>query len=144
MKALFCYNEKDFRIEEVRKPSISDDEMLIEMINCGLCGSDITKIFDPGYKKPAIYGHEVVGEVVEAGPEVKKFKEGDIVVAAHHIPCGKCHYCRHGNHTMCDMFKETNIYPGGFCQYIRLSPVHIENTTFLLPEKSDPDRKSVV
>jgi len=136
MKALFCYNEKDFRIEEVGRPSISDDDMLIELINCGLCGSDITKIFDPG-DKPAIYGHEVVGRVVETGLKVKKFKRGDIVVAAHHIPCGKCHYCRHGNHTMCSIFKRTNIYPGGFCQYIRLSAEHIQNTTFKIPEGAD-------
>jgi len=136
MKALLCYNEKDFRIEEVDRPSISNDDMLIELINCGLCGSDITKIFDPG-DKPAIYGHEVVGRVVETGPEVKKFKNGDIVVAAHHIPCGKCHYCMHGIHTMCSMFKRTNIYPGGFCQYIRLSADHIQNTTFKIPEGTD-------
>jgi len=137
MKALLCYSEKDFRIEEVDRPSISDDDMLIEMINCGLCGSDITKIFDPGDKKPAIYGHEIVGKVVDTGPEVKKFKKGDIVIAAHHIPCGQCHYCRHGNHTMCSMFKRTNIYPGGFCQYIRLSADHINNTTFKIPEGAD-------
>ncbi len=134
MKALLCYNEKDFRMEEIDKPSISDDDILIEMINCGLCGSDIIKIFDPRDKKPAVYGHEVVGKVVEAGSNVEKFKIGDTVIAAHHIPCGQCHYCRHGNHTMCKMFKSTNIFPGGFCQYIRLSADHIENTTFKIPE----------
>jgi len=133
MKALFCYSEKDFRIEEIEKPGISDDEMLIELLYCGLCGSDIVKIFDTK-DKPSIYGHEVTGRVVEIGSGVKKFKTGDIVVAAHHIPCGKCHLCKHGNHTMCKMFKETNIYPGGFSEYIRLSPEHIENTTFKLPE----------
>jgi L-iditol 2-dehydrogenase len=138
MKALLCYNEDDFRIEDIEKPSISDNEMLIELIYCGLCGSDIVKIFGTRGKQPAVYGHEVVGKVVETGSRVNKFKVGDTVVAAHHIPCGKCHYCRHGNHTMCAMFKETNIYPGGFCQYIRLSAQHIENTTFLLPEGSDP------
>ncbi len=137
MKALLCYSEKDFRIEEIEKPSISDNEMLIELLYCGLCGSDIVKIFDTR-GKPSVYGHEVVGKVVETGAMVKKFKTGDIVVAAHHIPCGKCHFCKHGNHTMCKMFKETNIYPGGFCQYIRLSPEHINNTTFKLPEGSNP------
>ncbi|MFC2144761.1 zinc-binding dehydrogenase [Actinomycetota bacterium] len=137
MKALLCYNEKDFRIEEIEKPEISDDEMLIELLYCGLCGSDIVRIFNTK-GKPSVYGHEVIGKVVEVGAKVKKFKIGDIVVAAHHIPCGKCHYCKHGNHTMCEMFKETNIYPGGFCQYIRLSPGHIKNTTFKLPEGINP------
>ncbi|MES0342395.1 MAG: alcohol dehydrogenase catalytic domain-containing protein, partial [Candidatus Humimicrobiaceae bacterium] len=136
MKALLCYSEKDFRMEEIEKPDISDDEMLIELLYCGLCGSDIVRIFNTK-GKPSVYGHEVVGKVVETGARVKKFKTGDIVVAAHHIPCGKCHYCKHGNHTMCKMFKETNIYPGGFCQYIKLSPEHIKYTTFKLPEGSN-------
>ncbi|MCL5073928.1 MAG: alcohol dehydrogenase catalytic domain-containing protein [Actinobacteria bacterium] len=137
MKALFCYNAKDFRIEEVEKPAIADNEMLIEMLCCGLCGSDIIKIFDENLKKPDIYGHEVVGKVVETGRNVKKFKLGDIVVAAHHIPCGKCHYCQHGSHSMCNQFKETNIIPGGFSQYIMLSDKHINNTTFKLPDGFD-------
>ncbi len=137
MKALLCYSEIDFRMEEIEKPSISDNEMLIELLYCGLCGSDIVRIFNTK-GKPSVYGHEVVGRVSEVGTKVKKFKTGDMVVAAHHIPCGKCHYCKHGNHTMCKMFKETNIYPGGFCQYIRLSPEHINNTTFKLPEGSNP------
>jgi len=137
LKALFCYSGKDFRIEETGKPVITDSEMLIEMLYCGLCGSDIIKIFDEKLKKPDIYGHEVVGKVIEAGRNVNKFKVGDIVVAAHHIPCGKCHYCRHGNHSMCKQFKETNIVPGGFSQYIMLSDKHINNTTFKLPDGFD-------
>jgi len=134
MKALFCYNDNDFRIEEIEKPSISSKDMLIEMLYCSLCGSDIIKIFDLNLKKPDIYGHEIVGKVVEIGSNVTKFKIGDIVVAGHHVPCGNCHYCKHGNQTMCAQFKETNFIPGGFAQYIKLSDKHIENTTFKLPE----------
>jgi L-iditol 2-dehydrogenase len=140
MKVLNCYSEKDFRLEDAKKPEISDGEMLIEMLYCGLCGSDIIKIFDPMLKKPDVYGHEVVGKVVEIGKEVKNFKIGDTIIAAHHIPCGSCHFCRHGNHTMCSHFKETNIYPGGFSQFIRLSQDHVDNTVFELPEGFDPLR----
>ena len=137
MKALLCYGPDDFRIEDIEKPSISDHEMLIETIYTSLCGSDIIKVFDPLAKKPAVYGHEVVGKVVEIGKEVDKFKSGDIVVAAHHIPCYDCHYCRHGNYSMCRHFKGTNIYPGSFCQYIRLTREHIDKTTFKLPSGQD-------
>lgn len=133
MKALLCYNQNKFKLEEVDRPEIQEDEMLIEMIYTGLCGSDIVKIFDPAVKKPAVFGHEVVGRVVETGKDVTGFKAGDIVVAAHHIPCYQCHYCLHGNHSMCRHFKETNIYPGSFCQYIRLSKEHIRYTTFKIP-----------
>lgn len=135
MKALFCYSQNEFKLEEIDRPGILKDEMLIEMIYTGLCGSDIVKIFDPAVKKPAVFGHEVVGRVVEAGKNVTGFKSGDVVVAAHHIPCYRCHYCLHGSHSMCRHFKETNIYPGSFCQYIRLSKEHIMYTTF----KVSPD-----
>ncbi|MBU4314305.1 MAG: alcohol dehydrogenase catalytic domain-containing protein [Actinobacteria bacterium] len=137
MKALLCYNQNEFKLEEIDRPGILKDEMLIEMIYTGLCGSDIVKIFDPAVKKPAVFGHEVVGRVVEAGKNVTRFKSGDVVVAAHHIPCYRCHYCLHGNHSMCRRFKETNIYPGSFCQYIRLSKEHIRYTTFKIPPDSN-------
>lgn len=137
MKALLCYNQNEFKLEEIDRPGILKDEMLIEMIYTGLCGSDIVKIFDPAVKKPAVFGHEVVGRVVEAGKNVTRFKSGDVVVAAHHIPCYRCHYCLHGNHSMCRHFKETNIYPGSFCQYIRLSKEHIRYTTFKIPPDSN-------
>lgn len=133
MKALLCYNQNKFKLEEIDRPGILKDEMLIEMIYTGLCGSDIVKIFDPAVKKPAVFGHEVVGRVVEAGENITGFKSGDVVVAAHHIPCYRCHYCLHGSHSMCRHFKETNIYPGSFSQYIRLSKEHIGYTTFKIP-----------
>jgi len=71
---------------------------------------------------------------VEKGKSVSKFNIGDVVVAAHHIPCYKCSYCTHGSYSMCRHFKKTNIYPGAFCQFIRLSAEHIKYTTFKLPE----------
>jgi len=135
MKALLCFSQNEFKLEEIDEPEIQKDEMLIEMIYTGLCGSDIVKIFDPVVKKPAVFGHEVVGRVAETGRNVTGFKSGDIVVTGHHIPCYRCHYCLHGSHSMCRHFKETNIYPGSFCQYIRLSKEHIMYTTF----KVSPD-----
>ena len=137
MTALFCYSKNKFKLEEIDRPEIQEDEMLLEMIYTGLCGSDIVKIFDPEIKKPAVFGHEVVGKVIETGKNVTGFNVGDIVAAAHHIPCYSCHYCLHGNHSMCRHFKETNIYPGSFCQYIRLSDEHIRYTTFKIPRGTD-------
>ncbi len=137
MKALLCYSQDKFRLEEIDRPEIQKDEMLIEMIYTGLCGSDIVKIFDTKVKKPAVFGHEVVGKVVETGENVTKFKPGDIVVTAHHIPCYRCRYCLHGSHSMCRHFQETNIYPGSFCQYIKLSKEHVDHTTFKIQPGSD-------
>ena len=137
MKALLCYSQDEFKLVEIDKPGITEDEMLIEMLYTGLCGSDIVKIMDPEVKKPAVFGHEVVGRVIETGKNVTEFRKGDIVVTAHHIPCYKCQYCLHGNHSMCRHFKETNIYPGSFCQYIKLSKEHVDHTTFKIQPGSD-------
>ncbi len=130
MKALFCYSKDKFALEEMPRPRIKKDEILMEMVYAGLCGSDIIKIIDPTVKKPAVFGHEVVGRIVKKGEEVEGFEEGDMIVAAHHIPCFKCHYCLHGNHSMCRHFKDTNLYPGAFSQYIKLSKEHIDYITF--------------
>ncbi|MEA2015571.1 MAG: alcohol dehydrogenase catalytic domain-containing protein [Actinomycetota bacterium] len=137
MKALFCYSSDKFVLEEMPVPRIKKDEMLMEMVYTGLCGSDIIKIFDPEVKKPAVFGHEVVGRIVETGNDVEKFKKGDLVVAAHHIPCYRCQYCLHGNYSMCRHFKDTNIYPGAFSQYIKLSKEHIDYTVFKIPSGSN-------
>lgn len=137
MKALLCYSKDDFRLEEVPTPEIDNRQMLVEMVYTGLCGSDIKKILDSDYKKPDVYGHELMGKVIKKGKDVTSFDIGDIVVAGHHIPCYKCRYCIHGNHTMCRHFKETNFYPGSFARYVRLTKEHINNTVFKLPENQN-------
>ncbi len=120
MKAAVCYSSKKFLIDEVPKPKIDKDEILVKVIACGICGSDIKKIFDDNVKKPIVLGHEIAGDVVKIGSGVKDFKVGDRVVVTHHVPCFNCQYCKHKNYSMCKQFKSTNIYPGGFSQYIRV------------------------
>lgn len=125
MKAAFCYSPKNFLIDEIPKPTIDEDEILVKIIACGICGSDIKKIFDNKVKKPIVLGHEVAGDVVEIGSSVKDLKIGDKVVVTHHVPCFNCYYCKHENYSMCKQFKSTNIYPGGFSQYIKVPKENI-------------------
>ncbi|HEU5320873.1 MAG TPA: alcohol dehydrogenase catalytic domain-containing protein, partial [Methylomirabilota bacterium] len=100
---------------------------------CGLCGSDIAKILGPATPIPTVFGHEVVGEVIEAGPGVAAPAVGDRVVVAHHVPCGNCHYCRRGSHSMCPGFKASNLDPGGFAEYVRVPAPNVTHATFVLP-----------
>ena len=65
-------------------------------------------------------GHEVAGDVVEVGQNVKDFKHGDRVVVSHHVPCNKCEYCKKNLHTACDTLRNTNFDPGGFSEFIRI------------------------
>ena len=108
--------------------------MLVRVSGCGLCGSDILKVTSPVTKAPAVFGHEVVGLVVEVGARVTGFTRGRRVVVAHHVPCFSCHYCRRGSPSMCRQFKRSNLDPGGFAELCRVPAANVEHSTFALPD----------
>src|SRR5436309_14338153 len=119
--------------EEWPRPAIGDSEVLLRLLGCGLCGSDIAKIVDPSTPVPLVLGHEVVGEIVALGPDVTDCAIGDRVVAAHHVPCGDCHYCRRGSESMCPAFKASNLDPGGFAEYVRVPAPNARHAMFRVP-----------
>ncbi len=106
---------------------------IVKVLGCGLCGSDIVKFVHKISKNGTVLGHEIVAQIVEINSETN-FKVGDEIVTSHHIPCGKCVYCRHGNVSMCQHFKSTNIRPGGFSELAYLSEEHLQNVAHLKPE----------
>lgn len=106
---------------------------IVRVLGCGLCGSDIVKFVHKIAKDGTVLGHEIAAEVVEINSDTD-FKNGDVIVTSHHIPCGECVYCIDGNVSMCSHFKETNIIPGGFSEYVYLSEEHLENVAHLKPE----------
>jgi len=139
MKIGAFYGVKDIKCEEAPKPKIGSGEILIKMRVCGICGSDLrpeyvpSKIKEQG-RKPVVIGHEVSGEVVEAGKGVQKFQVGDRVVPHHHVGCLTCWYCSHGAYTLCKDFYPINIEPGGFAEYIRVPAKLVEQDTHLIPD----------
>ena len=136
MKTAIVQNQKII-IKDTEKPVLEGKGAIIKVLGCGLCGSDIVK-FKHSDDNEKVLGHEVVGEIVEIRHKLfSKFKKGDKVVLGHHIPCMKCHYCINENYSMCRQFKETNITPGGFSEYIYVSPLHLENTVFKVPKNLD-------
>jgi L-iditol 2-dehydrogenase len=134
MKVAMYYSNKDVRLEEMRKPKISDGEMLLKVMASGICGSDVMEWYRIK-KAPLVLGHEVTGEVVEVGHGVKGYKPGDRIFVTHHVPCYDCHYCRSGNETMCAAMGATKFYPGGFSEYLRIPGINVQNGTFLLPDE---------
>jgi L-iditol 2-dehydrogenase len=126
------------------RPAVGPGELLLRVRGCGLCGSDIAKIVAPDTRAPAVFGHEVVGDVVETGEGVTGFGVGDRVVAAHHVPCGECHYCRRGSESMCRAFKASNLDPGGFAEYVRVPPANVRHATFRIPEHLTDEEASFV
>ncbi len=134
MKAAFVNNKK-IEIKETKKPVIKEKGAIIEVMGSGLCGSDIIKYLHG--QNGIVLGHEIVGKIVEINSDTD-FKKGDIVVMGHHIPCYNCKFCNGGSYSMCSRFKETNIKPGGFAQYIFASELHLKNTTHKIPENLSP------
>ncbi|HET7341223.1 MAG TPA: alcohol dehydrogenase catalytic domain-containing protein, partial [Methylomirabilota bacterium] len=126
------------------QPTAGRGELLLRVRGCGLCGSDIAKIVAPDTRAPAVLGHEVVGDVIEAGDGVAGFAVGDRVVAAHHVPCGRCHYCRRGSESMCRAFKASNLDPGGFAEYVRVPAANVRHATFRVPEHLGDEEASFV
>jgi len=134
MKVAKYYGKDDIRFEEMPLPGIGPGEMLVRIHASGICGSDVMHWYRKG-KGPLVLGHEIAGEVAEVGRGVEKYKAGDRVSASHHVPCNTCHYCLNDHHTVCDTLRQTNFYPGGFAEYVRLPAINVERGVYLLPEE---------
>ena len=111
---------------------------LVKVLGCGLCGSDIVKLTQHRAKQGTVLGHEIVAFITDINSDTN-FKVGDTIITSHHIPCGKCEYCKNGNVSMCRHFKETNIFPGGFSEYVLVSEEHLRNVAYLKPKNLTND-----
>jgi len=134
VRAAVYYSNDDIRIQEVPIPRPGPGELLVRVVASGICGSDVMEWYRK-HKAPLVLGHEIAGEVVEVGEGVEKFREGDRVVAAHHVPCNTCPYCLAGHHTACETLRRTNFDPGGFSEFLRLPPINVDRGTFRIPEE---------
>lgn len=111
---------------------------IVKVLGCGLCGSDIVKLNQHLAKDGTVLGHEIVCSILDIDSDTD-FKKGDVIVTSHHIPCGKCEYCKNGNVSMCRHFKETNIRPGGFSELVYVSDEHLKNVAYLKPSNLTND-----
>ncbi|UCF30448.1 MAG: alcohol dehydrogenase catalytic domain-containing protein [bacterium] len=141
MKVAVWYNNRDIRIEEVPRPGTGPDEILVKVISCGICGSDVVEWYRLP-RAPLVQGHEVGGEVVEAGASVKGFKPGDRVFIAPKVPCMECPYCRDGHFPVCSLVTER--LPGGFAEFILVPRALVEKGTYLLPEGMSYDQSTFI
>jgi L-iditol 2-dehydrogenase len=137
------YNNRDVRLEELPVPKVGAGELLIRTRASGICGSDLMEWYRIK-KAPLVLGHEITGEVVEAGEGVKDFKVGDRVFSSHHAPCGKCRYCLAGHQSVCELLRTTHFDPGGFAEYIRVPKTNVELGTLRIPDTMTFDEGSFI
>ena len=115
MKAAVVKSNSNIEIKNIEKPPVGPGDMLVKMRACGICGSDVEKVFGK-YGQPSMrLGHEPAGIITQVGSEISNFSVGDRVFTHHHVACysDDCHECSHGNETMCKRYYESNLEPCG-------------------------------
>jgi L-iditol 2-dehydrogenase len=138
------------RVEEVPVPEVAAGEVLIKVASCGICGTDIKKIFHRYVEPPQILGHEVAGTVVAVGLGVTKWKPGDRVMSFHHIPCGQCFYCHRRLFSQCKQYKTTGLTAGftpnggGFAEYVKAMPWLADRGIVALPDNVTFDEATFI
>ena len=102
MEALVLHGIGDLRLEQIPVPHLAEGEVRVRIGFCGVCGSDIPRIFDKGtYSFPTVCGHEFAGTVDACGSGVNDFAPGDPVAVFPLLWCGKCSACEQGKYVQC-------------------------------------------
>jgi len=115
MKAAVVKDNSTIKITHIENPELGPNDILVQMSACGICGSDVEKVFGK-YGQPSMkLGHEPAGTIIKIGSQVENFTVGDRVFTHHHVACYSktCHECSHGNETMCEKYYQSNLNPCG-------------------------------
>jgi L-iditol 2-dehydrogenase len=134
MLAAVLYGKEHVRVEKVAVPKIEKGDILVRVRAALTCGTDV-KVFRRGYHArmivpPALFGHELAGDIVQVGQYVEDFKPGMRVVAANSAPCGHCFYCRKNQENLCEDLLFNN---GAYAEYIRIPARIVQRNTYEIP-----------
>ncbi len=138
MQAAVLYGKEDVRLESVPVPAPGPGELLVRVRTALTCGTDV-KVFRLGYhakmiNPPALFGHEMAGDVVAIGEGVTNFRVGERIVAANSAPCDRCFFCRRGQRNLCEDLLFNN---GAYAEFFRLPARIVEKNTYRIPESLD-------
>ncbi|HYK91829.1 MAG TPA: alcohol dehydrogenase catalytic domain-containing protein [Acidobacteriota bacterium] len=140
MRAAVYRGQARISVEQVPVPEIGDEELLVRVHSCGVCGTDLKKIEKALVPPPRIFGHEIAGTVVRAGEKATRFAPGDRVALHHHIPCRRCFYCLKKLFSQCEFYRRTGTTAGfepaggGFAEYVRVMDWIVKEGTVLIPD----------
>jgi L-iditol 2-dehydrogenase len=146
MTAAVLYGSEDLRIEQIDVPSLASDEVLLRVRLALTDGTDL-KVWQRGYhakmiQPPAVFGHEVVGEIVSVGKRVDaRWRLGARVVAANSAPCLRCYYCRRGQENLCEDLLFNN---GAYAEYMRIPGRIVMENMLEVPHSVDDQSAALV
>jgi L-iditol 2-dehydrogenase len=134
MMAAVLYGKEHLQVEPVAVPTIDSGDILVRVKVALTCGTDV-KVFRRGYHArmivpPAVFGHELAGDIVAVGEGVAGFSVGQRVVAANSAPCGSCFFCSRNLENLCEDLLFNN---GAYAEYIRIPARIVERNTYLIP-----------
>jgi L-iditol 2-dehydrogenase len=121
MKAVFLLKDGKLVYEEVKKPPLKGNWVLVRIDRCGLCGSDIQRIKNKEQwpAKKIVLGHEISGVVESVGNEKDFSKIGQRVIVMPLIPCNRCAFCKVGATELCmNLSSLGKNLSGGFAEYV--------------------------
>jgi L-iditol 2-dehydrogenase len=142
MQAVVYYAPGDIRVEERPEPAATDDNLIVQVRGCCLCGTDLklATIGNPRCHPPRIVGHEMVGQIVHLGSQVRSFALGDRVTLATTIACGTCPYCARGLGNLCPNAKPISYdFDGAFAPYLAIPPLAVAGGNVIRVPDNVPD-----
>jgi L-iditol 2-dehydrogenase len=142
MLAAVLHKREELSLEEVPIPEISEDEVLIRVKMCGICGTD-PHIFKGHFPAPLplIMGHEFSGEVVDMGKNVKSIAIGAKVTADINLSCDNCYFCRVGQKLLCHAIKQIGVHVNGaFAEYVKVP----QGNVYTLPDEMDWEKAAYI
>ncbi len=148
MKAAIYNSPGDYMTGEVQDPHCPTKGLLIKVLACGLCGSDLRTLQSGHHrvKPPFVIGHEISGEVIERGADCAgDWKVGDKIAISPVVYCNRCVFCRDGIYELCTDHKEIGqAWPGGFAEYIAADKELLLNGSIqMIPGGVDPVHATV-
>ena len=124
MRAVQLFAPGDLRCVEIEKPEIKNaEDIIVKVKACGVCGSDLMRVMVKGaYRHPITIGHEFSGVIEDVGSGVAGAEPGDRVTVTPLVPCGKCDYCKIGQHVLCNDYSYYGSrMDGAMAEYIKVS-----------------------
>ncbi len=142
MKAVLLHEPGNVEVVQMDRPVPGDGEVLMRIAACGVCGSDLARMFVKGpHKLPLVCGHEFSAWIEELGPNVEGFEKGDLVTVPPMLPCFKCPPCVQGQFSLCEDYDYYGSRRHGAYAEFVAGPAHL---LLKVPSDLDPRAAAMV
>ncbi len=131
-RALVFHSADDLRLEHVPLRAPGAGDLIVRIRACGLCPGEAMEWY-MARKAPVALGHEPVGEILHAGPDVRGFTASERVFVHHHAPCLRCRSCRRGDFVHCATWRRSRLHPGGVSEFAVVPAEIVRGDTLRLP-----------